>query len=209
VVSAGDTLYGIGLRYGVSFLEIARSNHISNPSRIQVGQRILIPGRSSTKQAISRAVPTEFEPHGRARVSSTEPEPGAPSFQWPVPGGTVTSYFGRRNGGIHDGIDISAPVGTPIRAAADGEVAYSGALPGYGNVLILRHGGGFATVYAHNARNRVREGTRVQRGEFIATVGRTGRTSGPNLHFEIRKENIVRDPLTYFSAERLQAASER
>ncbi|MBI3783168.1 MAG: M23 family metallopeptidase, partial [Deltaproteobacteria bacterium] len=98
---------------------------------------------------------------------------------------------------VHDGIDVSAPVGTPVRAALRGDVVYSDALRGYGNVVIVRHDDGFATVYAHNQRNLVTAGQRVDRGEIIARVGDSGHTTGSNLHFEVRKDNIARNPLFF------------
>jgi murein DD-endopeptidase MepM/ murein hydrolase activator NlpD len=114
-----------------------------------------------------------------------------------MPNGTVTSGFGPRGGGFHDGIDIAAPVGAPVHAAADGEVAYSSTLPGYGNVIILRHGRGYATVYAHNQRHHVKNGQKVRRGQLIAEVGRTGRTTGPNLHFEVLRNNQRVNPVNF------------
>jgi murein DD-endopeptidase MepM/ murein hydrolase activator NlpD len=115
---------------------------------------------------------------------------------WPAPG-AVSSGFGIRGNAHHDGIDIAAPEGTPVRAALDGTVAYVGSLRGYGKVVILTHEGGLTTVYAHNSKNLVNAGTRVHRGTVIASVGQTGRTTGPNLHFEVRKNNLARDPLVY------------
>jgi murein DD-endopeptidase MepM/ murein hydrolase activator NlpD len=100
----------------------------------------------------------------------------------------------------HDGIDISAPRGTAVRAAAAGRVLYSDRLRGYGNLVILDHGDGFATVYAHNTRNDVSAGERIAAGQVIATVGETGQTSGPHLHFEVREDNVARDPLAYLPA---------
>jgi lipoprotein NlpD len=125
---------------------------------------------------------------------------GAVTLQWPVSGGTVTSGFGQRNGSFHDGIDISAPVGTAVHAADDGDVIYSDVLRGYGNVIIVRHTQGLATVYAHNQTNRAREGQRVRRGDLIGTVGESGRTTGANLHFEVRKDNVARDPVYFLPA---------
>jgi murein DD-endopeptidase MepM/ murein hydrolase activator NlpD len=130
-----------------------------------------------------------------ARLRRDQLDERMPRFEWPVPDGVVTSGFGKRNRKFHDGIDISAAVGTGVYAAAGGEVVYSGALRGYGNVIILRHGDGYTTVYAHNQNNYVRERQWVRRGDLIATVGRTGRTTGPNLHFEIRKDDVARNPL--------------
>ncbi|MBX3026635.1 M23 family metallopeptidase [bacterium] len=119
---------------------------------------------------------------------------GAPKLTWPL-SGPVTSQYGRRGRRHHDGIDIGAAPGTGVRAAASGTVAYAGSVRGYGRMIIILHDGGFATVYAHNARQHVRAGARVRRGDLIATVGRSGRTTGPNLHFEVRRHNVAYDPL--------------
>ena len=89
------------------------------------------------------------------------------------------------------------PEGTPILAIESGVVAYSDRLRGYGNIVIIRHAGALMSVYAHNQINLVREGEQVQRGTVIAKVGRTGRVTGPHLHFEIRQNNTARDPLRY------------
>ena len=108
--------------------------------------------------------------------------------------GTDTTHAGRRH---HDGIDIGAPRGTEVRVAADGRVAYVGSLRGYGRMIMVQHADGFVTVYAHNALQHVRVGTPVRSGDIIATVGRTGRTTGPNLHFEVRRDNVAYDPLAF------------
>jgi murein DD-endopeptidase MepM/ murein hydrolase activator NlpD len=129
----------------------------------------------------------------------------APRLRWPIVNGAVTSGFGPRGGGFHDGIDIGAPAGTPIYAAAGGKVAYCSRLPGYGNVIILRHGGGYATVYAHNRQHLVKEGEPVKEGQMIGRVGESGRTTGPNLHFEVRRENVAHNPL-YFLPDAMRAA---
>jgi murein DD-endopeptidase MepM/ murein hydrolase activator NlpD len=117
-------------------------------------------------------------------------------FSWPTQG-EITSTFGRRGDDHHDGIDISAPEGALIRSAAPGTVVFSGILRGYGNVIIIEHPYGLNTVYAHNQKNLVGTGTRVPRGSVIALLGRTGRASGPNLHFEVRRGKVARDPMRY------------
>lgn len=124
---------------------------------------------------------------------------GAPRLAWPIEGGTVSSRYGRRGRRHHDGIDISSPIGTRVLAAADGVVVYAASLRGYGRMIIVRHPRGYDTVYAHNARHFVARGARVRRGQAIASVGRTGRTTGPNLHFEVRKDNVAHDPLRFLS----------
>ncbi|MBI2339816.1 MAG: M23 family metallopeptidase [Deltaproteobacteria bacterium] len=118
-------------------------------------------------------------------------------FIWPVEGGVLTSRFGIRKGRSHDGIDISARRGTPVKASADGKVVYSGRLAGYGNLIVLKHDGNLFTAYAHAEKNRVKKGDKVRQGEVIATVGRTGHATGPHCHFEIRQKTEARNPL-YF-----------
>lgn len=131
---------------------------------------------------------------GRKEKSAPRGDDGR--FAWPARG-RVSSTFGPRGNAHHDGIDIAAPEGTPVRAALDGTVVYTGVLRGYGKVVILAHGDGLTTVYAHNSKNLVKQGARVSRGAVIASVGRTGRTTGPNLHFEVRKDNRARDPMAF------------
>lgn len=194
VVKRGETLYRIGKAYGVSYEELADANDIDDPSRIEIGQRLVVPGAK-------RQVPVDVVAPRDVPRRKVPPEPILPPdkrpFIWPVTGGTVSSLFGPRGRGFHDGIDITAEEGAPIHAAADGVVAYADELRGYGRVIIVRHGDDYATVYAHNQKNLVDEGEKVKRGEKIALVGDSGRTTAPNLHFEVRKDNVARDPLAY------------
>ena len=129
-------------------------------------------------------------------------------FTWPIANGTLSSSFGPRGQSFHDGIDIAAPPGTRVTAAREGSVIYADTLRGYGNVVIVEHGGGYATVYAHNEENLVRVGEHVRQGEPIAKVGSSGRTSGPNLHFEVRKNNIARNPIYFLPSQVAQRAKD-
>lgn len=192
-VRPGENLYRISKAYGVGVDTLIKVNHLSDPTRLEVGQRLKIPGADHTVP-VNLVTPRSAEARprraqGAPRVTKT--------FLWPVAGGTVTSGFGQRGHSFHDGIDISAPAGTEVVAAEDGEVIYSDSLRGYGNCIIVRHTDGLATVYAHNQSNRVREGQHVRRGAVIGTVGDSGRTTGSNLHFEVRQDNVAHDPL-YF-----------
>jgi murein DD-endopeptidase MepM/ murein hydrolase activator NlpD len=108
-------------------------------------------------------------------------------LSWPVKSPQITSKFGVRSGDPHDGVDLRAPVGTPVLASHDGRVLYSGSgISGYGRLVVLRHPSGIATVYAHNSSLKVRKGQWVRRGQLIARSGATGRASGPHVHFEVR-----------------------
>jgi murein DD-endopeptidase MepM/ murein hydrolase activator NlpD len=126
---------------------------------------------------------------------------GTGRFLWPVPQFyKVSSQFGPRGHKHHDGIDIPAPKGTPIVAVDNGVVIYSdNGIRGYGNMIVINHGDDVFTVYAHNTKNKVDKGDKVKRGDLIALVGNTGRSTGPHLHFEIRMKNKVRNPAQYLS----------
>lgn len=123
---------------------------------------------------------------------------------WPAPGyNRITSNYGYRIHPIlkvkklHTGIDIGVPTGGNIVAAAAGTVIYSGPLGGYGNTIMLDHGGSIVTLYAHNSRLMVKEGTVVKRGDIVAKAGSTGMSTGPHLHFEVRKNGVYQDPLAW------------
>ncbi len=193
-VRPGENLFRIGKAYGIDYHRLARINRIPPPYRIRAGQSLFIPGATRqlpvtviTPRAASSKPPVHT-PSSRVPVSA--------AFIWPV-SGRISSKFGKRNPGHHDGVDIAARKGTSVRAARSGKVIFSDRLSGYGNVIIVEHDGGFTTVYAHNDKNLVHTGARVSRGQRIATVGQTGRATGPHLHFEIRKDNIARNPLYY------------
>ena len=117
-------------------------------------------------------------------------------FIWPVPSSKrVSSKFGKRWGRPHEGIDIAARRGSSILAAADGFVVYSGSeLGGYGNLTVIKHSGGYFTVYAHADKNLTRRGQSVHKGQVIATIGSTGRSTGPHLHFEVRYRSQAINP---------------
>jgi murein DD-endopeptidase MepM/ murein hydrolase activator NlpD len=127
--------------------------------------------------------------------SSGSGSPSASGFIWPV-GGPVVSGFGWRWGRMHEGLDIAAGYGTPIAAAASGTVIYAGWMGGYGNLIIIDHGGGIATAYAHQSSFAVGGGP-VSQGQTIGFVGCTGHCYGPHLHFEVRVNGSAVDPLGY------------
>jgi murein DD-endopeptidase MepM/ murein hydrolase activator NlpD len=134
--------------------------------------------------------------NAQATAGSTGTGVSDAGFIWPV-NGAVVSGFGMRWGRLHEGIDITAPTGTPIWAAAAGTVIHAGWLGGYGNLVVIDHGNGLATAYAHASVIVVAVGQEVAQGETVALVGSTGNSSGPHLHFEVRVNGIAVDPLLY------------
>ncbi len=188
----GENLYRIALHYDVSVEDIARANDIRDERQLEVGARLWIPRpqRESVEQPL---LPPE---RLRALAQNDALENGALRFAWPLHG-RLTSRFGWRRSRMHEGVDIAARSGTPVRAAEAGRVIYASRLGGYGNVVVVRHGGRYETVYAHNRRFRVPNGTRVAKGDVIAEVGATGNASAPHLHFEVRRDDAARDPLLF------------
>jgi murein DD-endopeptidase MepM/ murein hydrolase activator NlpD len=187
-VERGDTLGGIARAHDVPLEDLAEINGLVDPDRLEVGQVLFLYG---VDEAVRRLPPGE----------PTAPGEAAPRFRWPVEVGTLSSGFGPRGGRPHKGVDLAAPPGTPIFAAAAGKVVYSDDKQrGYGNLVILRHAGGYVTVYAHNRRNLVDVGDQVRQGSRIAEVGSTGRSTGPHLHFEIRVDGKAIDPLIHLPA---------
>ncbi len=135
-----------------------------------------------------------------ARGTARIPSFGTGKFLWPLaPGvGTITSPFGWRNGRMHGGVDIATRTGTAIQAADSGVVTFSGWQGWFGNLVIIDHGNGYKTYYAHNSRNMVISGQKVERGQTIALIGSTGNSTGPHVHFEIRYNGKRLDPLKFF-----------
>jgi murein DD-endopeptidase MepM/ murein hydrolase activator NlpD len=192
LVERHQTLYRICKTYGVDIKEVASPNGITDPSKIQTGQRIFIPG---AKKVLKVEIYIDD-----VVAESSDKEKGVYKkldFLWPIEG-TISDAFDESESKRHQGIDIISPLGTPIKASNSGTVIYCGnTIKGYGNLIILRHSEEFVTVYAHNHMNLVGEGDRVERGQIIGKVGQTGRASGPHLHFEIRRNNITVNPLLY------------
>ncbi len=149
-----------------------------------------------TLAAESASLAAKIQSAQASGASSGAGAPSASGFIWPV-SGTVVSGFGMRWGRMHEGIDITASSGTPIWAAASGTVIHAGWLGGYGNLVVVDHGGGLSTAYAHASAILVGVGQQVSQGETVALVGSTGNSSGPHLHFEVRVNGAAVDPLLY------------
>ena len=178
LVKPGETLYRIAHAYQVPVDQIVRENGIADAAHLAAGTRLFIPKRA------------------RPQAAGRQPPAANAQLAWPV-NGVLFSPFGARARDQHDGIDLAAPQGTPVRAAAAGKVLFVGKQRGYGNLILLGHPGEVVTVYAHNSENLVRIGDRVERGAVIARVGRSGTATGPHLHFEVRVAARPRDPMLF------------
>lgn len=174
----------------------APANPSPAPSPPSTATRTPAPPPSPNPAAGSARAPATDGDRPRAGGDATPARHGAPALAWPLKG-VLYGRYGVRAGKRHDGIDIAAPEGTAVHAAAPGSVIYAGEQPGYGAIVILKHEGGLVTLYAHNARILVEEGARVRRGDPIARVGQTGKTTGPHLHFEVRDGTRPRNPLLF------------
>jgi murein DD-endopeptidase MepM/ murein hydrolase activator NlpD len=197
----GETLAALARRYGVPLEDIEELNGIARGTAPVAGRAVFLPGARPLAARGGDAAASR--PRARRRPASTPA--AALRLLWPVPGGLLTSGFGARDGRPHEGIDIAAPEGSAVLAAADGVVIYSGSgVRGYGNLILIRHAGDLVTVYAHNRRNRVAEKDRVRRGQTIAEVGRTGSATANHLHFEVRRGEAAEDPTRHVGSRERQ-----
>jgi len=227
IVKAHETLLSIAKHYNVERAKIAYTNNINERVPLRVGQKLTIPGVAiaTSNGAKNAANPTDHAPHAetagpqrRAEVApavdsvatvkpaDSEPEPksvaaGGLQFRWPVKGRVISNFGGKPNGQQNDGINISVPENTAIKASEDGVVAYAGnELKGYGNLVLIKHSDGWVTAYAHNSEILVHRGETVKRGQVISKAGQSGGVASPQLHFEIRKGSTPVDPAQHLSS---------
>ena len=214
-VASGDTLYAIARRHGVSVSAITAANGLTG-SALRIGQTLTIPQGGDTPvistptiaTVESKAAPVKVasvEPQNRATPARrTEPAQKAPvvadgngkgMFRWPVRGKVIAGFGQRTAAGRNDGIDIAVPVGTPVKAIADGKVLYSGSeIEGFGNLILVRHANSWVSAYANSSSNLVKRGEKVSAGQTIAKSGKSGDAAQPQLHFELRRNSQPVDP---------------
>jgi len=178
-VDMGDTLWRIANLYGVDISTILTANSKTN-DRLTIGEKLFVPGGKLLARAEAGAIPVS-----RSSVSR---------FSWPAQG-EFTSPFGRRWGRLHAGIDIANDVGTPVRAAMAGRVTYTGWYGGYGYTVMMEHNNGYSTLYGHLDNFAVSPGQNVKAGQRIGSMGNTGYSTGPHLHFEVHKDGTAIDPM--------------
>jgi murein DD-endopeptidase MepM/ murein hydrolase activator NlpD len=223
-----ETLLSIAKHYNVERAKIAYANNINEHVPLRVGQKLTIPGVaiaiSNAPKSAANPLPatphveTMASPQRRAedeppvdnvatvKAADPDPEPkpaaaGGLQFRWPVKGRVISNFGGKPNGQQNDGINISVPENTAVKASEDGVVAYAGnELKGYGNLVLIKHADGWVTAYAHNSEILVHRGETVKRGQVISKVGQSGGVASPQLHFEIRKGSTPVDPAQHLSS---------
>ncbi|MDQ3574303.1 MAG: peptidoglycan DD-metalloendopeptidase family protein [Actinomycetota bacterium] len=173
----------------VSQQESGLSTLIRSKEQAAAAQLAAIAQAQATARAAVRGGAPAADPGSDGRVSGA-------GLAWPLRG-PVTSPFGSRWGRLHAGIDISGGTGAPIRAAGAGTVAFAGTMGGYGNAVIINHGGGLSTLYAHQSRLGTGNGASVSQGQVIGFVGSTGHSTGPHLHFETRVGGSPQNPMRF------------
>ena len=164
----------------------------------------VVAARSGGTADASEAPAAGRVPKPRLRPSALPPDSARAGerFLWPVEGPLLSRFGAKPDGRHNDGINVAVPVGSAVRAAQDGVVAYAGnEIGGYGNLVLIRHRGGWMTAYAHNDSLLVRKGDAVRRGQVISRSGKSGRVSRPQAHFEIRRHGEPQDPLRLLSRE--------
>lgn len=193
-VTAGDTLLAVADRYDVDAQDIAVYNNLADTDTLAVGQKLIIP------DGYLKPEPPPAAPSGETELAdSSEPPPPAPDaeesgFVWPTTSRHISQYF--RWG--HTGIDLDNQSRPPVYAAAAGTVEFAGWLGGYGKLVIVNHGNGLSTYYAHLDQTHVSEGQPIAKGTAVGKMGSTGRSTGPHVHFEVRKNGRPVNPLTMY-----------
>jgi murein DD-endopeptidase MepM/ murein hydrolase activator NlpD len=190
VVAPGENLEAIARRADVPMADLIEINGLADAADARPGRLIFV--LASPGQPLPASVEGDAAPPPLAAARTP--------LRWPIATARIVvgSPFGTREGRPHEGIDLPAPVGTPVFAAADGRVVYAGnGIRGYGNLVVVRHAGDLLTVYAHNSVLLVAQGQPVRAGDRIALVGQSGRATGPHLHFEVRAGQIPRNPMGF------------
>ncbi len=211
IVKRGDTLASIARRYHTNYKVLASQNGLKPPYNLKVGQKILTdtaPQKQYASSAPANQVKTTSKTVFQKRTAKTSKKTTQKTtvvsttrknkFMWPVSGKVISNFGTLGKGRKNDGINISAAKGTAVKAGDGGTVAYAGnGLKGFGNLILIKHSDGYITAYAHTDQMLVKKGQKVVRGQKIATVGRTGGVTTPQLHFEVRAGKKAVNPRKY------------
>lgn len=202
LVKEGDTLYGISRTYGMKIEDLIKINNLKEPYGIKVNEKIRISNAIKTSKTKEKSQTKKAENKIASKSSYTKLKSKNNRFVWPLRG-EIISTFGPKNGGLHnDGINIRSNEGDIVKASEDGIVAYVGnELKGYGNLIIIKHSGGWITAYAHLRATNVVRGQKINKGESIALTGSTGNVTSPQLYFGLRKGRDAVNPLSYLTTK--------
>ncbi len=194
-VKKGDTLARIAQKYGVTLEKILSCNTLGNS--LAAGQKIVVPGAQKINETVAIRRPTSASYTGISVIKDLIKNPNVKvsgnKMAWPTQGARITQYFSWR----HPGVDIANKKGTPVYAADAGVVEFAGWATGYGNSIVINHGGGKKTRYSHASKLFVKVGDEVDKGENIMAMGSTGWSTGPHLHFEVMINGAKYNPLNY------------
>jgi murein DD-endopeptidase MepM/ murein hydrolase activator NlpD len=198
-VRAGDRMSVIAQRMGVSVEALAAANRMSPPYILRQGQVLKRPDPATMppRRVAPPPAPVQRTPASAPAKPPAKREAGAPRL-WPT-SGAVMSRFGAPVKGLpNNGMDLAAFAGMTVHAAAAGKVLFAGTEPErFGQLILIDHGGGWVTAYAYLGQVRVKEGQTVTRRQIIAKIGRSGEAKRPSLHFELRRDNLPRNPALY------------
>ena len=196
-VKKGDTLYSISRKYETNIFELSKINNIKDINNLVEGQKLKISNEIFYKKKVKNAKNKINKKKEKKKLKKTlNKSKDKAMFLWPVKGEIVSSYGKNKQGFYNDGININSREGSKVISSADGKVIYSGnEIPGYGNLVLIKHSKNWITAYAHLNEVFIQKGKIVKRGEKIGSVGSTGNVQTPQLHFEIRKGKESVDPM--------------
>ena len=225
VVNPGETLHSIARKNNIPAAKLAKANNLPVTVQLKTGMKLSVPGTKTAAVAPApqaKGVPAAPAKGQPPQVVAEAPAPkketanlaaetkelevkqeatsALPSFRWPVRGRVIAAYGAKTSGKQNDGINVAVPEGTPVKAAEDGVVTYSGnELKSFGNLVLVKHSNGYVTAYAHASELMVKRGDTIKRGQIIAKAGQTGEVSSPQLHFEIRQGSTPVDPSKFLN----------
>ena len=205
IVKRGDTLYSISRKYRTDVFTVSRFNNLKNVNQIYTNQKLIIPDHFEKKVAsnFNKKEPKKVKKiiaKKKNKKKKTYKQKFNESFIWPVKGKIISKYGSNHPGFFNDGINIESVSGEDVKASSAGEIVYSGnEIPGYGNLILIKHSKNWITAYAHLQKIYKKKGTLVKKGESIGAIGNSGNVKIPQLHFEIRKGKEAVDPLKYLS----------
>jgi murein DD-endopeptidase MepM/ murein hydrolase activator NlpD len=228
IVNPGETLHSIARKNSIPPAKLAKANNLPVTTQLKTGMKLNVPGmktaaatpapqpkvaavapaKGAAAPVVMAEAPAPKKETANLATETKEVEKEAkqdatsalPSFRWPVRGRVIAAYGAKTSGKQNDGINVAVPEGTPVKAAEDGVVTYSGnELKGYGNLVLVKHSNGYVTAYAHASELMVKRGDTIKRGQIIAKAGQTGEVSSPQLHFEIRQGATPVDPSKFLN----------